>query len=62
MGAVTPGVEVVTDISENYLAAFLIPELIVRVGESLDVKLALPVGVSQDAPDWGAQLRMTLIF
>ncbi len=62
MGAITPGFEVVTRITENYLAASVIPELIVHAGQSLDVKLALPIGISEDAPDWGAQLRMTLSF
>jgi hypothetical protein len=62
IGAFTPGVELVADIASGYVAASVVPELILHGSESLDLKLAVPVGISDDAPDWGAQLRMTLSF
>lgn len=62
LGAVTPGVELMADIADNYTAASIVPEVIIRGSKTLDLKLAVPVGLSADAADWGAQFRLTLAF
>jgi hypothetical protein len=62
LGAFTPGVELMADIAENYTAASIAPELVISAGQTLDLKLAVPVGLTSDAPDWGAQFRLTLSF
>lgn len=62
LGAITPGVELVAEIADDYTAASIVPELIISGGQTLDLKLAVPVGLSSDAPDWGAQFRLTFAF
>ena len=62
LGAFTPGVELMADIADNYTAASIAPELVLSAGQTLDLKLAVPVGLTSDAPDWGAQFRLTLSF
>ena len=59
-GRLTPALELTADIGENHLAASLVPELYLRTTESLELKLGVPLGLTSDAPDWGAQARLTL--
>ncbi|HEY5647066.1 MAG TPA: hypothetical protein VIS76_14035, partial [Pseudomonadales bacterium] len=61
-GALTPAVEVSMDVVQDYVAAVAVPELFLRAGDTVELKLGVPVGISRDAPDWGAQLRATLVF
>lgn len=61
-GSLTPAVEVSMDVVEDYVAAVAVPELFLRAGDTVELKLGVPVGITRDAPDWGAQLRATLVF
>jgi hypothetical protein len=61
-GALTPALELTADVVEDYLAVSVVPELYLGATDSLSVKLGVPVGVTSDAPDWGAQLRLSLDF
>ena len=56
----TPAVEITADVVEEYFAVSLVPEVYLRSSEALSFKLGLPLGVTSDAPDWGAQLRLSL--
>ncbi len=60
LGRVTPAMELTADLSDNYTAVSLVPEIYLRTTEMLDLKLGVPVGLTSDAPDWGTQLRLTL--
>ena len=61
-GVLTPALEVTADVAENFFAASLVPEALVRGSEALELKFGLPIGLTSDAPDWGAQFRLTLSF
>ena len=59
-GALTGGVELINEFGEDWYAASLAPEIILAGSEKLDLKLAVPIGLSSDAPNWGTQFRLTL--
>lgn len=59
---VTPALEVTADLVEDYFAASLVPELQMNATDRLAVKFGVPVGMTSDAPDWGAQVRLSLNF
>lgn len=61
-GALTPAVELTTEVVEDYVAVSVVPELFLRTGRTVEIKLGAPVGLTADAPDWGASLRATLAF
>jgi hypothetical protein len=60
MGAVTVGAELLTELIAERVAVSVVPEIIVAGSRTLDLKLAVPVGLTSDAPEWGAQFRLTL--
>jgi len=61
-GALTPALELTADVVEDYFAVSVVPELYLGATDTLSVKLGVPVGITSDAPDWGAQLRLRLDF
>lgn len=61
-GRFTPALELTADVVEDYVAVSLVPEVYLRANDTLAIKLGVPIGVTSDAPDWGAQLRLSLDF
>lgn len=59
-GRITPAVELTADVVEKYVAVSVVPELFFAATDSLSLKFGTPLGVTSDAPDWGAQARFTL--
>jgi hypothetical protein len=59
-GRLTPALELTADVVEDYFALSLVPELYLRTSDVLSLKLGVSVGVTSDAPNWGAQLRLSL--
>lgn len=62
LGAFTPGLELMADFGDGHTSASIVPELILTTGKTLDLKLAVPVGLTDDAPNWRAQFRLTFAF
>ncbi len=61
-GALTPAVEVTAALGENRTALSVVPELYIAAGDAVDLKFGVPIGVTADAPNWGAQFRLTANF
>ena len=61
-GAVTPALELTAALGENHTALSLVPELFIAAGDTVDLKFVVPIGVTADAPNWGAQFRLTANF
>ncbi len=61
-GRLTPALELTADLVEDYLAVSVVPELYLRTSDALALKFGVPLGVTSDAPNWGAQLRLTVDF
>jgi hypothetical protein len=59
-GVLRPGLELATQVTQSFFAASLVPELILGGSGALALNFGLPVGVTSDAPDWGAQLRLSV--
>ena len=59
-GAVTPALELTTNIIDSFFAASLVPEVILRGTDTFEFKFGIPVGLTSDASDWGAQFRLTV--
>lgn len=47
---------------DNYHAFSVVPELIYNINPSFDVKLGVPIGISDDADKYGVQLGITTRF
>jgi hypothetical protein len=62
VGRFTPALEITADVVEDYVAVSLVPEVYLRTSDALSLKLGVPLGVTSDAPDWAAQLRLSLDF
>ncbi|MEM8768619.1 MAG: hypothetical protein AAGE43_14315, partial [Pseudomonadota bacterium] len=61
-GPFTPGVELTAALGENWTALSVVPELFIAAGDVVDLKFGVPIGVTTDAPNWGAQFRLTANF
>ena len=61
-GRLQPALELTTRIADNFFSASLVPELILSGTEALQFKFGVPIGLSADAPDWGAQFRLSVSF
>lgn len=61
-GRLTPALELTAEMVEDYFAASLVPEVFLHTTETLTLKFGVPIGITSDAPDWGAQFRLSLDF
>ena len=61
-GRLTPALELTAEMVEDYFAASLVPELFLHTTDRLTLKFGVPLGITSDAPDWGAQVRLSLDF
>ncbi len=61
-GALTPALELTADVVEGYVAVSVVPEVYLLGGRLADLKFGVPLGITSDAPDWGAQFRLTFTF
>ncbi len=61
-GRISPALELTADLVEDYFAASVVPEVFLRTSDSLSLKFGVPVGITADAPDWAAQVRLSLDF
>jgi hypothetical protein len=58
-GIVTPALELTTNTIGNFVAASLVPEVILHASDALEFKFGIPLGLTAEAPDWGAQFRLS---
>jgi hypothetical protein len=61
-GRLSPAVELTTNIVNDYVAASVVPEVFLRAGKVIELKLGVPVGLTADAPDWGTELKVSVTF
>ncbi|MGE0623089.1 MAG: hypothetical protein AB7I04_11415 [Pseudomonadales bacterium] len=61
-GVLRPAVELTAQAVEDWLPVSVVPELFLLTGSTMTVKFGIPVGLTADAPDWGAEMRATLAF
>ena len=58
-GFLTPALELTADLMISYAAVSVVPEVFLHAGDAFEMKFGVPVGLTPDAPDWGAQFRLT---
>lgn len=54
----TPAIELTTRKADNYTDIALVPEYLISVSSSLELKLGLPIGLSAQAPNYGAKVEL----
>ena len=59
-----PALELVgeSNLTEGETEIFLAPEIILSPGERLELKAAVPIGLTRSTPNWGVQFQITLFL
>jgi len=61
-GVLTPALELSAQAVKSYLPVSIIPELFLHAGRAVEIKAGVPLALTSDGPDWGADLRATITF
>ncbi len=62
-GVFRPAVELNSEfVPKGYIALSIVPEVFFRPANAFEIKVGVAAGLTSDAPDWGTEMRATILF